>query len=54
MNKVICVHRQGKSSIRVIVWQHGEAWAVRTRDWSRRMYGFETREMAKQFVAANW
>lgn len=54
MGKVICVHRQGQSSIRVVVWQHGDAWAVRTRDWNHRMYGFDNREAAKQFAASNW
>ena len=29
--------------MKVIIWKHGEAWAVKTVDGKRRMHGFESR-----------
>lgn len=38
--------------MKVIVWKHGDAWAVRSKDWLQRQYGFATWQEAKAFGEA--
>lgn len=38
----------------MVTWKHGDAWAIRTKDWSKRMYGFASRVDALKWAAINW